>query len=381
MLLPLRRFARLLYNNRSYRFWAYQCLGWGGYSLATFFTITLTDNNVSLLHIGHIALQAVLGILTTWPLRSIYRATFRSPLLVRVAVSTAAIVVFSALWTALRMATFAWMSGETALWNEFHYWLFGSLFVFLSWTVLYYGIHFYELLIVEHQKLAEQSALKEAEKSKRLQAESAAREAQLKMLRYQLNPHFLFNTLNAISAHVRLGEKREAGEMIQNLSRFLRHSLDQEGTDSVTLDQELESLDLYLNIERARFGDRLTLRFHIAPEAREALVPGLILQPLVENAMKYAIAPSEDGGTVEIHAALAGGRLTLRVLDTGPGIVELDTDAGRGIGLRNTLERLSALYGDAYRFDVNNRPHGGLEVCISIPFENERETIPAEVVL
>ena len=169
--------------------------------------------------------------------------------------------------------------------------------------------------------------------------------------------------------------------MIQNLSRFLRHSLEQDGTDSVTLDEELESLNLYLDIERARFGDRLALQFDIAPESREALVPGLILQPLVENAMKYAIAPSEVGGTVEIRAALSGDRLTLGVLDTGPGIAELDTDTGRGIGLRNTLERLSALYGDSYRFTVENRPHGGLEVSISIPLETAREALPAGVAL
>ncbi len=362
-----RRVARAFYNNRDYRFWAYQCSGWAGYSLVTFFSITLMDNNVSLPHILHIALQALIGVLCSWPLRAIYRAGFDASLRVRIVVSLAAIAFFSALWTALRIQSFTLISGEPGLWSEFHYWYFGSLFVFLSWTVLYYGIHYYELLILEHQKLLEASALREKEKLRRVKAESLAREAQLKMLRYQLNPHFLFNTLNSVNAMVRLGEDRQAGEMIQGLSRFLRHSLEQEELEDVTLDQELESLELYLNIEKARFQERLKLSFTIDPEARPALVPGLILQPIVENAMKYAVSPYEEGGSVEINARVLHGQLELEVLDSGPGIEDLDADVERGIGLRNTLARLRTLYQADYQFTVSNRDPVGLRVRILIP--------------
>ena len=342
-----------------------------GYSLATFLSITLMDDNVSVLHVTHIGLQAVLGILISWPLRPLYRATFRRPFPLRVVVSIASIVVFSGLWTASRIYTFMLISGESGLWLEFHYWFFGSLFVFLSWTVLYYGIHYYELLNLEQQKLLEEAALRQKEKLRRLQAESTAREAQLRMLRYQLNPHFLFNTLNAINAHVGLGENSQAGDMIQFLSRFLRHSLEQDSIDDVPLSQELESLSLYLNIERARFGERLDLKFDIAEEVEQALVPSLILQPIVENAMKYAIAPSETGGTVEIRASIDGTMLKLQVLDTGPGIADTDEPARWGIGLSNTLERLRALYGEHYEFKIGNRSPNGLAVTIRLPYRAE----------
>lgn len=315
----VRRVAQIFYKDRNYRFWAYQCGGWAGYSLATFLTITVTDGNVSLVHIAHIALQAALGILVSWPMRPLYRATFESPLALRIAVSTAVIISFSAVWTALRIHTFALISGEAGLWREFHYWYFGSLFVFLSWSVLYYSIHYYELLVAEHQKVLEESALREREKLRRVRAESTAREAQLKMLRYQLNPHFLFNTLNAINARVRLGENRQAGDMIQHLSRFLRHSLDQGSEQTVSLELELEALELYLEIEQARFGDRLGVTFDVQQMARNAIVPSLILQPIVENAMKFAVSQSETGGTVAIIARVIGDTLELQVRDSGPG--------------------------------------------------------------
>ncbi len=363
----MRSFARALYRNRNYRFWAYQCGGWVGYSLATFFSITVMDDNVSAVHLAHIALQALLGILFSWPLRPIYRATFDAPLLTRTVVSVVSILLFSALWTASRIYTFILMSGEAGLWAEFNYWLFGSLFVFLSWSVLYYGVHYYELLALEHQKLLEEVAAREKEKLQRLQAESAAREAQLRMLRYQLNPHFLFNTLNAISAHVRMGETSQAGEMIQFLSRFLRHTLEHDSIDDIPLSQELDTLQLYLNIEQARFGERLQLDFSIEPVAMDALVPSLLLQPIVENAMKYAIEPSEQGGTVQLRARIRGPMLELQVIDSGPGLSDGEL-AERGIGLSNTLERLRTLYGNDYEFLTESQASGGLVVTIRLPY-------------
>ena len=373
----VRNLIRTLYHNRDYRFWAYQCGGWAGYSLATFFSITLMDGNVTAAHVGHILLQALLGVVTSWPLRPIYRATFQEAVGFRVMVSLLMILLFSAVWTALRIYTFTLMSGEPGLWQEFHYWYFGSLFVFLSWTVLYYGIHYYELLALEHQKLLEESALREQEKMQRLQAESLAREAQLKMLRYQLNPHFLFNTLNAINAHVRLGESTQAGEMIQFLSRFLRHSLEQDSIDDVPLAAELEALALYLGIEQARFGDRLRLTYDVQDEALAAHVPSLILQPIVENAMKYAVAPYEEGGAVEIRAAVEDGWLVLQVIDDGPGMADSDVEAGTGIGLRNTLERLQALYQGEFEFATEDNEPRGLVVSIRLPMRSEPTLLQA----
>jgi sensor histidine kinase YesM len=366
----IRALAQSLYDNRDYRFWLCQLTGWCGYSLATFFSITLLDNNVSWAHVGHITLQAALGVLTTWPLRSIYRASFSLPLAKRTLIGIVSVVVFSSIWTYLRILTFAWMSGEDDLWGEYNYWYFGSVFVFLSWTVLYYGINYYELFLEEHQKLLVETARRENERFRRLQAESSAREAQLRMLRYQLNPHFLFNTLNAITALVRVRDNARAVAMIQRLSRFLRHSLSEESVEAVPLEQELESLQLYLDIESARFEDRLRLEFDVDLQAREALVPSLILQPVVENSMKYAIDPSEEGGTVRIVARRDGAELQLVVSDTGPGIDAALGESCRGVGLRNTLNRLATLYDSHYSFSTRNLEPSGLAVEIRIPFRS-----------
>jgi sensor histidine kinase YesM len=372
----IRPLAEFLVENRSYRFWFCQLAGWAGYSLVTFLTITLVESDFSWLQIGHIFMSAVLGILTSWPLRALYHHTFNMSLQRRLLVAALAIVILSGVWTVLRIVLFAWILGEDAIWNEFNYWYFGSLSVFLSWTVLYYGIHYYELLTVEHQKLLEESAQREQERYRRLQAESSARSAQLQMLRYQLNPHFLFNTLNSINALVTLRENQKAQEMIQMLSEFLRHSLEHDGIENVSLHEELKSLMLYLNIEKTRFEDRLVLEFDIESGAREALVPGLILQPIIENSMKYAIATSEEGGTVSVKARILGDQLLLEVADSGPGISDKQFIHGRGVGLRNTLDRLETFYGDKYTFETFDRAPSGLSVQIRIPFQVE-STLPA----
>lgn len=369
---------RALFVDRDYRFWICQLAGWTGYSLATFFSITLLDDNVSWTHVEHIAIQAALGILCSWPLRHIYRRTFSDGLPFRLLIATTAVILASAIWTAARMQTFSWMSGETDIWDEFNYWYFGSLFVFLSWTVLYYGIIYYELFLLEHSKLLEESAERAREHAQRIQAESLAREAQLRMLRYQLNPHFLFNTLNAINAFVRLGDSARAGEMIQLLSRFLRYSLDHGDETSVTLDRELETLMLYLDIEKARFEERLQIEFQVEDSARHALMPSFMLQPIVENSMKYAIGMSEEGGTVSIAARKSGGELHLDISDTGPGIPDLEDDVGRGIGLRNTLERLHTLYDTRYTFFTTNLKPRGLMVSIRLPYTTQADVAVTE---
>ncbi len=363
----IRPLVQVLHANRNARFWFCQLVGWAGYSVGTFLTITLVNGDVSWIHVGHIAMTAVLGILTTWPLRHIYQLTFQSPLGLRLLVAAGSVVMFSALWTILRILIFAWLVNEPALWDEVNYWYFGSLFVFLSWTVLYYGIKYYDLLTTEHQKLMEETAGKRAEQMLRLQAEAAAHEAQIRMLHYQLAPHFLFNTLNAINAMVRLGEVQRAQEMIQLLGDFLRHALTQDSVETVTLEQELESLKLYLNIEKARFEDRLDLQFDIDPSSVAARVPALLLQPIIENAMKYAISESEEGGTLSIASRLAADRLLLEVTDTGPGFESHSGEEGRGIGLQNVKERLQTLYADEQQFTLSDNLPTGLKVSIQIP--------------
>jgi two-component system LytT family sensor kinase len=159
----------------------------------------------------------------------------------------------------------------------------------LVWSALYFGIKYY--------------LLSQEEKQRYLKAVSMAHEAQLKMLRYQLNPHFLFNTLNAISTLILDKDTQLANSMVMKLSRFLRYSLDNDPMQQVTVAEEIESLQLYLDIEKVRFGERLTLHFSVTPDAQDALMPSLLLQPLVENSIKYAVSQSISGGSIAVSAS------------------------------------------------------------------------------
>ena len=190
------------------------------------------------------------------------------------------------------------------------------------------------------------------------------------MLRYQLNPHFLFNTLNAIASLMAIKEVPRAGTMIVQLSDFLRYSLDNDPIRRVTLKEELNALKLYLNIEKTRFAERLQLEFDIDHAAEQVRIPSLILQPLAENAIKYAIAPMEEGGKITVRARLDGGYICLEMLDTGPGMRSSDGSGNSvGIGLRNTVDRLYEFYADNHTFNLESAPSGGLKVYMRLPME------------
>lgn len=196
-------------------------------------------------------------------------------------------------------------------------------------------------------------------------------QSQLEALKMQVHPHFLFNTLHSISAL--LSKDTEAARrMITRLGDFLRLTLENSGSQEVTLQQEIEFLNGYLEIERIRFQDRLTTDIRVDPEVLDVRVPNLILQPIVENAMRHAIGNSTSGH-VEIVAAPRNGVVRIEVRDNGPGIDAdrlLDARRGKGLGLANTQARLVGLYGDAARFELSNNPSGGLVVTLEIPREN-----------
>ena len=159
--------------------------------------------------------------------------------------------------------------------------------------------------------------------------------------------------------------------MITQLGHFLRYSLDSDPASIISLQQEVDALMLYLDIEQTRFGERLTLDFDIDDEAKQAQVPSLLLQPLAENSIKYAIAVNEDGGTIKLKATVDDGELKLELTDTGPGSVSKrpSPKTGRRVGLHNTLQRLKTLYEDAYVFDIDLHKSGGLKINITIPYE------------
>jgi len=192
-------------------------------------------------------------------------------------------------------------------------------------------------------------------------------QAQLQSLRMQLQPHFLFNTLNGIAGLVRNQENKAAVDMISGLSQLLRHALANSDRQEVTLREELDFLELYLDIEQMRFSDRLSVEMKIDPDTLEALVPNLILQPLAENAIRHGIARRVSAGTVRISARVQQGLLQIGIEDDGPGFSNEATGDGSGIGLRNTCDRLERLYGEEYKFDMRNREPRGAEVTLSIP--------------
>ncbi len=203
------------------------------------------------------------------------------------------------------------------------------------------------------------------------QLETRLAESRLQILKMQLHPHFLFNTLNTISELV-YKDPDAAELMITNLSDLLRLSLETVGVQEVPLHKELDFLKKYLDIEQTRFHDRLQVRLDIDPQTLDASVPNMILQPLVENAIRHGIAPRASGGSVEIGAARENGSLHLRISDDGCGIGRSDTNALKeGVGLSNTRARLDQLYGAEHRFALQASPAGGLSLDLLIPFRRD----------
>ncbi len=193
--------------------------------------------------------------------------------------------------------------------------------------------------------------------------------AQLQLLKMQLQPHFLFNALNSISALV-YKDVELANKTLTRLSNLLRGILDNSGTQEVPLRDELSILENYLEIEKVRFQDRLRIILDIQPETLNALVPNLILQPIVENAIRHGVAPFAKMGTIEIRSQRIDGTLRLQVCDDGPGIKEdQETVLKKGIGLSATYERLEKLYKSKFQFEIYNSPDGGLTVSIELPYQ------------
>ena len=191
--------------------------------------------------------------------------------------------------------------------------------------------------------------------------------ARLDALRKQVEPHFLFNTLNAVSGLVRAGRGEDAVTMLAGLSEFLRHTLERSTRQQVPLAEELEFVRKYLSIEKIRFGERMQLDLDVPLDLYQAQVPSLILQPIVENAVKHGIAKRAKGGTIRITASLDDGRVALRVSNDGPPLTQIE-DSGLGIGNHNVRARLKNLYGDAFEFKMHNDRAGGVEVAISVPY-------------
>lgn len=244
------------------------------------------------------------------------------------------------------------------------------------------GIVIYGLILASAHALAFYKQAREGE-LRAMQLEMQLANAQLQALKMQLHPHFIFNALHSISANLRDAET--ARSMIARLGDFLRLTLQNAGAQEVSLKQELEFLRCYLDIEQARYRDRLTVGVEIDPETWDARVPNLILQPIVENAIKHGIAPRRERGRIDVRARRLNGHLQVQIQDNGRGLqdspnvqnsqnVEAShTAAGEnlthGIGLANTRARLERLYPAAHRLQLHNAPEGGLVVTLEMPYK------------
>jgi LytS/YehU family sensor histidine kinase len=224
--------------------------------------------------------------------------------------------------------------------------------------------------------LAVSYALESRERLARQQTETARlneqlSKARLDALRRQIEPHFLFNTLNAIAGLVREERNDAAVSMIAGLSDFLRRVIKDPNRQVVPLGEEVEFLQRYLDIQKVRFADRLQIVVDIPQEFLPAQVPSLLLQPLVENAVKHGIAKRAQEGTIRIAASRSNGMLTLSVYNDGPGLRADSEHTDSGIGLSNIRTRLRSLYGDAFQLDLRNQDPGGVQVTVSVPFRQE----------
>ena len=351
-----------LLKNREAQFWVLQLVGWAGWGIAGSLAWLYWKADPAV--IAMFLPAALGGMAISTSLRYLYRAVWNFPIAARVASVLIGSYLGAAVWRVLNNSlvwTFASHDpyvGEPGGIMSYFEGILTSFYILLGWSGVYGGIKYYQMFQAETQKLLQVSAM--------------AHQSQLKMLRYQLNPHFLFNTLNAISTLILERQTDLANAMVTRLSSFLRYSLDSDPMAKVDMETEIKALRLYLNIEQVRFEERLKIEITLDDKSRSALVPSLLLQPLIENAIKYAVATSEEGGTIQIDARVFAGNLLLEVSDDGPGIENLeqvDLSSGRGVGLKNTRERLQSLYGSDQAFELATAEPHGLKICLRMPYE------------
>ena len=245
---------------------------------------------------------------------------------------------------------------------------FGEAFKPLLVKTWHFNLLIYWVIVAVSQAFEYQQRYRERE-LRASELEKRLAQAKLQALQMQLNPHFLFNTLHSISALMHK-DVEVADRMVTRLGDLLRTALESSDTQEVTLRQELEFLERYLEIEQIRFGDRLTVKREIPPDTLDAQVPNLILQPLVENAIRHGIEPWSKPGRIELGAHRTSDRLTLEVSDNGAGLGD-NEPVEEGVGLSNTRARLHELYGEAHRFELRRGPEGGLLARLTIPLRLE----------
>jgi two-component system, LytTR family, sensor kinase len=341
-----------LLTDRKGAFWLLQIGGWLAYFFLRLLPARMFEEPAELFRPAIVATAT--GFCLTLILASVFRRAIARSGWQQWAISVGALVLAALIFSYLEVwshTAFVEPNWQPRIW-EYLALTFIDFYVLTAWSGAYFGISYYRMSQLQRQRMLELTA--------------EAHGAQLKMLRYQLNPHFLFNTLNSISTLVLVKDTPRANAMLERLSKFLRATLAEDPGQTVSIAQDMETLQLYLDIERMRFQDRLRVVCEVDPAAASTKVPALLLQPLVENAIKYAVAPSEDGATITVRAQRVDNRVRLTVTDTGPGMPS-NAMMPTGVGIANTRERLAQLYGDNQHMLISsNQPHG-VVISIDLP--------------
>ena len=335
------------------RFWTLQAAGWGCVSLSALIADLPSIRDAHTLQYS--------GAFLIWTFAASCLLRFACRSLTRRGLSWVALELWAFCWCMPAGLASGYLTVLTGLGHQpdLYGWIERSIqcaFILFVWCSLYFSIKMWQQATHERERL--------------LRAEAETRDAKLSALRYQLNPHFLFNSLNAVSTLVVEGNSPGATRMLAQIGDLLRTILDGETKLEIPLHAEIALIEQYLAIEQTRLGSRLHTEVSISSETLDALVPNMLLQPLVENAVRHGVAPFIEGGEVRVHARLQGSNVHITVRNSGPVSSRLvqQHNPAAGIGLSNTTERLKTLYPGNHRFALEWLPVGGCQVSIELPF-------------
>ena len=351
------------FKRLSKQFWSLQIGGWLGYMFVVFIAIIRPQfDSPDFNLVGQIINLIVetlsgfcLSLLQWLFIQRVIHNTLKQTLIM----SFSSAAVLGLLYNIIKLGSYK-VIVHSQQWNEawnmleFGGWLLFSLATMFVWTSIFFIMLYNSKLQREHEQL--------------LRAQTLAKDAQLEMLRYQLNPHFMFNTMNAISTLILKEENDTASEMLDKLCDFFRHSLEATKQSNSTLKDELDLLELYLSIEKVRFGKRLKVNFDVDKDVMHCVLPNMLCQPIIENAVKYAVEPSKEGAEITFKAYKSDESLIIKITDTGQAVKESHSK-GFGIGLQNTRSRLDVMFNGECEVTLAPNQERGNTVTMTMPYE------------
>ena len=361
------------------QYWICQFYGWGALAVFSILSLNIWYTPGEFAPLIHSVLQSIVGLILSHPLRYVAQRAWDENLFRRILFNTISVLIAAALWTIWRVSSFTWLTGQVIEVSDWGGWINVSVLVLVGWSATYHALKYYRQSIEQHRVAveAQNSALAaeakaQRENIKRMEAEKLSKETELRMLKYQLNPHFFLNALNSVSSLVRRNKSEEAMEMLARIGDFLRLSLDDSDDLFHTIEEEIDAAQCYLAIEKIRFGDRLNTEFEIDPAVLEFKVPTMLMQPVFENAIKHAVGKRQSPTKIRFEAVKDTRGVRLSVQDDGsPTEAENRHDDGTpGIGLANVQNRLESAFGNNFHFSIR-RSNAGFNVEILISKDPE----------